>query len=256
MRLRHCSLFLLIFLFAAGCGSEAPTDESSAIPDLIRTEPVSFLTSDGFTIAGTWFTSNRQQGAWPVLILLHQFAGNHNQWTPFVPDLVERGYLVLAYDLRGHGLSTDRNGSRVPRSLFSAEDFDSMPLDVEAAIGWIKTRSEADAQRIGLIGADIGANIAYVSAGTLSGIKTTVSISPDNRQLVLNGEGIADFQPRSVLFLAAFGDGYAFTSAEDMAVQTEGPKLVKGYQGTAHGLFLLNDEAVRSELFNWLEENL
>ena len=257
MSLRRCPLFLLVFLLTAGCGNEAPTDtEPSANADLIQTEPIRFITSDGFTISGTWFSSNRQQGAWPVVILLHMFGGNHAQWTPYVPELVEGGYLVLAFDLRGHGQSTDRNGSFAPRTLFSRDDLDSMPLDVKAAIDWIETRSEADAQRIGLIGVDIGANIAYISSGTLSGIKTAVSISPDNQQSVLTGEDIPDFQPRSVLFLAAFGDGYAFTSAEAMAEQTQNPKRVKGYQGTAHGFFLLNDADARSEVFKWLKENL
>ena len=89
-----------------------------------------------------------------------------------------------------------------------------MPLDVEGAISWLKGRSEVDADRIAVVGADIGANIAYVSSGSFSDVKTAVSISPvsNSDQLVLLGEGIPDFQPRSILFMAAFGDGYTYTS--------------------------------------------
>jgi pimeloyl-ACP methyl ester carboxylesterase len=250
---------LLVLAFVAGCGGDSPTDEGSTpIPNVIRTEAVGFSTADGFAINGTWYTSDRQQGRLPVLILLHMFGGTHGQWLPFIPELVGNGYAVLAFDLRGHGQSAYRNEEYSPRTLFEVEDFDRMPLDVAAALAWIGTRSEADANRIGLIGADIGAKIAFISAGTLAGIKTTVSLSPSYRegQEILLPEGIPGFQPRSVLFLAAFGDGYAFTSAEAMAQLTLAPALVKGYQGDDHGLSLLSEATIRAEIYRWLRENL
>ena len=252
-------IFPLFLGLLTGCGGDSPTDEgANPIPDIIQTEAVRFATGDGFALNGTWYTSSRQQGQWPVLILLHMFGGNHTQWIPFVPELVGNGYAVLAFDLRGHGQSAYRNGEYSPRTLFSVDDFDRMPLDVAAALAWVGTRSEADAGRIGLLGVDIGANIAFISAGTLPGIKTTVSVSPTYRQdqEILLADGIPDFQPRSVLFLAAFGDEYTFTSAETMAQLTLAPKLVKGYQGDGHGLGLLSEAEVRAEMHAWLRENL
>ena len=259
MKRRTPLVLLPVLALLAGCGGDSPTDEGATpIPDVIRTEAIGFSTSDGFAINGTWFTSNRQQGPWPVLILLHMYGLTHAQWVPFVPELVGNGFTVLAFDLRGHGQSAYRDGQYSPRTLFSTEDFDRMPLDVAAALTWVRTRSEADAGRVGLIGADIGANIAFISAGTLPGIKTTVSISPTYRhdQEILLADGILDFSPRSVLFLAAFGDGYAFTSAEAMAQLTLAPKLVKGYQGDGHGLGLLAEAAVRTDIYGWLRDNL
>ena len=257
---RLTPLYLLVVVaLLAGCGGDSPTDDGATpIPDVIRTASDEFSTSDGFTILGTWYTSDRQQGRSPALILLHMFGGTHAQWLPFVPELVGNGYAVLAFDLRGHGQSAYRNGEYSPRTLFEIEDFDRMPLDVAAALAWIGTRSEADTSRIGLIGADIGANIAFISAGTLDGIKTTVSVSPTYRQEqeILLADGIPDFRPRSVLYLAAFGDDYAFTSAEAMALLTLAPKLVKGYQGDGHGLNLLSEVEVRTEIYGWLRDNL
>jgi len=129
---------------------------------------------------------------------------------------------------------------------------------VEAALTWIGARSDADAKRIGIVGADIGANIAYVSSGSFPGVKAAVSISPEYRigQQVLVGMGIPNFRPRAVLYLAAFGDGYAFSSAQTMSEKTQPPTLAIGYQGTAHGFDLLQEEEVRAEILQWLRNNL
>jgi dienelactone hydrolase len=133
-----------------------------------------------------------------------------------------------------------------------------MPLDVGAALAWLRSRSNVDSERIAVIGADIRANVAFISSGLYSDIKTTVTLSPILRsgQELLSPDTIPDFHPRSVLFLASFGDGYAFTSAEAMAEQTRDPVRVKAYQGTAHGIFLLLDGGAQTAVFGWLRETL
>lgn len=258
MRYLNCLLFLLVWCLPLGCGEDSPVDSVTETAEFVDVQAVSFLTSDGFQIVGSWFTSNRQSGKQPAVILVHTFDTNHLQWLHIVPDLVTTGYHVLAYDIRGHGQSTFRDGEYVPLSQFDLEDFDSMPLDVKGAISWLKSRTEVDAGRIAVVGADIGANIAYVSSGSFSDVKTAVSISPvsNSDQLVLLGDGISDFQPRSILFMAAFGDGYTYTSSEALADQTQSPKRVTGYQGAANGLTLLDIREARAELLQWLADNL
>jgi dienelactone hydrolase len=249
---------LVVCLFLMGCGSDSPVDVTQETAEFVDIQAISFSTSDGFEIVGSWFTSSHKSGQQPVVILVHTFDQNHLQWLPLIPDLVTLGYHVLAYDIRGHGQSTFKDGQYSPLSQFELEDFDSMPLDVGGAISWLKGRPEVDANRIAVVGADIGANIAFVSSGSFSDVKTAVSISPVSisDQLVLLGEGIPDFQPRSVLFMAAFGDGYAYTSSEALADQTQSPKRVSGYQGSANGLTLLDILEARAELIQWLSDNL
>ncbi|MCZ6632521.1 MAG: alpha/beta fold hydrolase [bacterium] len=261
--MRRLILFFLTALIASGCGDNAPTDiEESTLPSQgAQIAAVNFETSDGFTLVGTWFTPTQSTGPRPVVILLHMFNQNHSEWFPFAPDLVvENGYVVLAFDMRGHGLSTLRNGQPFPITGFTAEDINAMPNDVEAAIAWIKTRPEADPTRIGIIGADIGANIAFVSAGTLPEIKATVSISPEyrgNRESeILVGTNIAGFQPKNILYVASFGDQYTYTSSETMSQLTQGTTRVIGYQGVAHGVQLLDDQTAWNDILNWLKANL
>ena len=255
--------YLWIAIFLIGCGSTtAPTPTE---PDLTaqhaRLEPVQFQTPDGFLLFGTLFSSPNHAAPRPAVILLHPFNANHAQWANFVPELVvQRGYVALAFDLRGHGSSIFRNGQPFTIQNFSIDDYNQMPLDVVAAIAFLKTRAEADPNRIGLIGTDIGANIAFVSAGLFSDIKATVSVSPEFRvnqaQEFLIGTNIPDFAPRNILYLAAFGDGYAYTSSQNMSELTRGVTAVIGYQGAGRGLDLLAQGNAWTTVLDWLDQNL
>ncbi|MCE2439824.1 MAG: alpha/beta fold hydrolase [Candidatus Latescibacteria bacterium] len=249
---------LTVALFAIQCGRQPTDNEVSTPAELVTGETVSFKTPDGFSIFAAWFTSNRQSGRRPTVVLIHPYDQNLGIWIPFVPDLTDAGYHVLAYDVRGHGQSTFHNDVYSPRSRFQIEDFNSMPLDVEGAIGWLKNRSDVDAARIGLVGAALGANVAYVSSGTNPDVKTSVVISLVTRlrQDVLLGASVSDFKPRSILFMASHGDGYTFTSSERLARGTLEPVRVSGYQGAANGLALLNNPAARAELIQWLRTHL
>lgn len=249
---------LSVALLTMQCGRQPTDNEVSTPAELVTGETVSFKTPDGFTIFGAWFTSNRQTGRRPAVVLIHPYDQNLGIWVPFVPDLTDAGYHVLAYDVRGHGLSTFQNEVYFPRSRFQIEDFNSMPLDVEGAIGWLKSRSDVDVARIGLVGAALGANIAYVSSGTNPDVGTSVVISLITRlrQDILLGGNVADFKPRSILFLASHGDGYTFTSSELLARGTLEPVQVSGYQGTANGLALLDNPGARSEILLWLRTHL
>jgi dienelactone hydrolase len=250
---------LVPFALAAGCGDDAPTEsESENLGKYITQEFARFTTSDRFTIGGTWFASQEASGRLPVLILLHMRGANHTIWDPIVPDFIQAGYRVLALDIRGHGLSRDQNGVDRPISRFTDKDKAAMPLDVGGAIGFIKSRPDADSTRIGALGVIMGANIAYVSSGMYPDLKATVVVSAESRpaETVLLGEGVPDFDPHGILYLAGFGDGYAYTSSEALAARTRAPVKVVGYQGAASGVQVFNEEAARDEVLAWLRTHL
>ena len=101
---------LVVCIFLMGCGSDRPVDVIQETTEFVDIQAVLFSTSDGFEIVGSWFTSSHQSGKQPAVILVHMFDRDHQQWLPLIPDLVTLGYHVLAYDIRGHGQSTFKNG--------------------------------------------------------------------------------------------------------------------------------------------------
>ena len=255
-------IWIALLALSLGCSDKSPT---STDPDLsaqhVRIESVQFESADGFRLFGTLFFAGDLVNPQPTVILLHPFGENHGQWNGFVPELVtERGYVVFAFDLRGHGTSIFQNGERRTIQSFTIADINQMPLDVEAAVAYLKTRPESDINRIGIVGTDIGANIAFISAGTLPDIKAAVSVSPNFRnnqaQEVLIGTNIPGFVPRNILYVAAFGDGYAYTSSQTMSELTRGTTAIIGYQGIGHGLDLLAEDTAWTAVLDWLDQNL
>ena len=51
-----------------------------------------------------------EQGAGPVVVLLHGIPESWNAWTRYIPVLDRAGYRVVAADLRGYNMS-DKPGA-------------------------------------------------------------------------------------------------------------------------------------------------
>src|SRR5262249_52207426 len=108
-----------------------------------------FTMSDGFTIVGTFYSAPRRPS--PGALLLHMLGSNKESWQPFAAQLQAAGYSVLAIDLRGHGESG------------GAMDWTKALADVDNVLGQLHTLPGVDPNRISVIGASIGANLALVT---------------------------------------------------------------------------------------------
>jgi len=125
----------------------------------VTSESVSYQAQDGVRIGASWFFPPGETKP-PAVILLHEENGSRAQWNDLIPILVKHKYAVLAPDLRGFGES-----NKIVR-------------DVDAALRWLKDRGEVDMQRIGIVGARLGADLAYVSVGLFPSLRAGVAITP------------------------------------------------------------------------------
>jgi pimeloyl-ACP methyl ester carboxylesterase len=215
-------------------------------------EEVEFSASDGIRINSNWYIPQEAEGPFKTVILVHQFDGDLHEWDPFVSDFIERGYAVLAYDIRSFGKSES-----VPRS---EEFFDSLIKDVEGAISWLKNREDVLSNRIGIVGAQLGGTIAYAASAYIDDVKVAVAISPaSDVGSLLIGEGQDSFKPNSILF--------QYLDTERVNIQplidkTDDPKTVRLYRPEspavrASGIALLHrDLRAFSDLLRYLDENL
>jgi pimeloyl-ACP methyl ester carboxylesterase len=141
----------------------------AAQDDVIIVQDVTFQSGD-VTLVGT-LTLPDDEGPFPAVVLLSG-SGKQNrdgEAEGFLPGyspsrflaegLTPLGFAVLRYDERGVGQSTGEHYAA------STADFAD---DAEAAIDFLLSRDDIDAQRIGLIGHSEGANIvAMVAARNL-----------------------------------------------------------------------------------------
>jgi predicted acyl esterase len=112
-------------------------------------EDVSLRTSDGLTLKGWFFPVRGDRAA----ILIHGRHANRAEYQgrlEHIADfLIEQGFSVLLFDLRGHG---DSDGDR-----FSLGQYER--LDVASAIDFVTTRGFAE-NRVALLGISLGAGTA------------------------------------------------------------------------------------------------
>ena len=219
-------------------------------------QEVSFKTEDGVTIFGSWIIpqgvdTSKKSSRLPVVILLHDYGMNRRDWGMLIPDLVRKGYGVLAMDLRGHGQSRGEGASSTP----SKEELLTVGiLDVQAALEWIKSQKTTNSKRAAIVGVGVGADIAYLCSGTFKkNFQVAVAVSPS--YAVVTDADLSSGKPKGILFCTSSGSnqGLAMLAAETLSNFTQDPKKVIIYNSAAHGfaIFYKHPE-VKQEILGWL----
>lgn len=143
-------------------------------------EKIFLTTSDNIKIAADFYNI---QNPISWCILIHMMPATKESWQEFARELQRKNYASLAIDLRGHGES---DGGASGYLNFSDQEHQKGILDVEAAVDYLIKERKVAPDKIILIGASIGANLAlrYVVNPSADG-KTAVLFSPG-----LNYKGI------------------------------------------------------------------
>ena len=123
-----------------------------------------------------------RKGPFPAVVYNHgSRIGNERRPTPFVPVgrmLAEAGYVVLVPERRGYGTSDGMLFSEEvgtdPGERF-VKRMEDEAGDVLAAVEYLKTLSEVDAHRIGLVGWSLGGIVSVLAASRSTGIGAVVN---------------------------------------------------------------------------------
>lgn len=160
--------FSALILFAAGSAWLAfyppvPRDLDGA-PDLdARARKVRIPVGDD-AIHG-WYLAGR--GGADVLVF-HGYGRDHSRAWRYAQFLNRAGYGVMAVDFR-----SSRPRNRKPTTLGHHEI-----ADAEAALAWVRGRSEAGSARIGVLGESLGASVGLVLAARHPEIAAVVADCP------------------------------------------------------------------------------
>jgi len=103
----------------------------------------------------------------PTIILCHGIWTGRRECLPLALRFRARGYNVLAFDFRAHGLSDGKFTSVGHRET----------NDVLGAVAYVKSRPEVDAARIGVVGFSMGAAASIQAAGRSKDISALVADS-------------------------------------------------------------------------------
>jgi predicted acyl esterase len=105
---------------------------------------------DGVSIAATLYVpdGDAPAGGWPAIVFLHGFGRERSDSNALVEGygLVDRGYVLLTYDARGHGSSGGLVSVAGPREV----------ADARTVHAWLAARSDVADTRIGAWGISYG----------------------------------------------------------------------------------------------------
>lgn len=160
-------------------------------------EPVRVSTPMGHALAGTLTKPREATGPFPVAITISgsgpqerdaALAGieGYRLFRQIADTLGRRGIAVLRLDDRGVGQSTGDFGTATSRDFAQ---------DVQAAVLWLRTRSDVDGARIALIGHSEGGLIAPLVASTDSVLAAIALLAGP----AYTGARIIAFQQRSAI---------------------------------------------------------
>jgi hypothetical protein len=135
----------------------------------MTTTTVEFKNSRGDKLSGiVRYTEPIEPVKYPVVIILHGFAEDkHNDLSAdLANNLVHYGFLTLRFDFHGHGESEGE---------FEEHTIQQQVDDVFSALDFVSGLQYADANRIAVLGTDIGGNIALLAAAKDARIRCVIA---------------------------------------------------------------------------------
>lgn len=186
-------------------------------------ERVAFESSDGIPLVGWWMPVEGPSNG--TVLVLHGYGMSKNQSLSVAPFLHAAGYEVLAFDFRAHGES---GGAHTTVGLDEV-------ADVQGARDWLARETDADVERIALLGFSMGAATAINAAQGVPGLDAIVADSSfasleniaSNSITHFTGLPKYPFGPLAVLFAGIMVDRDVGENVPAEAVRSvEAPVLV------------------------------
>lgn len=233
----------------------------NCVSEKVSCEKFFFYAADSTRIEGKLYIplSNKEKLP-PLVILLHMFSHSSKDWEGLVPLLTNEGYAVLNLDLRGHGKSIKRKEETISYLDPDKVNFRLLPLDVSSALDGLKSYvGRVDLEKVGIIGASIGANAGLIAAVGNPKVKTLVLISPGlNYHDLMTENAAGRLKEVCVLLISSREDSYSLSSCQRLysAMQIS-KKEIKLVTGREHGNDLLVEvPESNKEIVDWIKQTL
>jgi dipeptidyl aminopeptidase/acylaminoacyl peptidase len=177
-----------------------------------------------------------------VLVLIHRGYSSRRDFKSFIPNLLDEGFSVLAYDVRGSG----KTGG------FEAKPEDTY-LDVVAALDFLEANPDIDMSRVCIIGLAMGANIALAGASADDRVRCVVAVSPNQQANLIISTIEAPVPPKNVFAMTTENER---EEAQSIMSKARDPKVVRVYGTSISGIELLSDKDRFAEAMDFIWNSL
>lgn len=210
-------------------------------------------TEDGVEIHGNYFEAENKDA--PAVVLLHMMPALKESWMEFQKKLQKAGFQSLAIDERGHGESILKDREKIDFMDFSDKEQREKILDLEGAIKFFEDLG-ISAEKISIVGASIGANLALWYQSEHSEIKATILLSPGlSYHGVSTDDKIVKLSENQNIFLASGGeeDQYSQKTIKELYDLAKAKKKIKVFEDAKHGTAIFEKHPeFMDEVIVWL----
>ncbi|NLI09779.1 MAG: alpha/beta fold hydrolase [Elusimicrobia bacterium] len=216
-------------------------------------EKVKIKTEDGCVIYGEKhiFSSSST-----ILLEIHGLGSNKEEWNKFNTFIKKEKINYLAVDLRGHGESIICEGQKIDYKSFSKEDWQKIPLDLDAAYSYL-IKKYPDFNIIPA-GASIGANAAAIFSKSKK-ISKLILLSPGYDYGGLMPEKYLSESKAKILFFYSPSDEYSAKSCSFFKKICDFKKLKCNFKTAryGHGVQIFDSaegETYAEEIINFIKK--
>lgn len=242
----------------AGC--QARPTGPYAVPHSFTKDTVTIECSDGYRLTANLVTRVHRHGTMPGVIFLHEDGKDRLSWHAQLVFAAGRQMAALAPDLRGYGENPGSVGNpSKTASDFKDSDYRLMVEDVRDMIAYLAIKPEVEGGKLGIVGADMGANLALLAAGSPWGepVRTVIAISPSLEWKGLSVKDAAARIPKSthVILVAAKDDPASWAACQEIMGLLKGRKDFFQVEAGGHGARILQGRAFH-QIPTWLSTDL
>lgn len=192
----------------------------------------SVVTNDGKTLTAL---AGAPKGATNGVLLVHMAGHSKEEFLPLAEKFLRQGLVVVAVDLRGHGENV-----KPEDPALTAADWLTTVEDVRAGVAALKSRG---AQRVAIVGAEVGANLALVVGSEDPAVASVALLSPGlDYKGVVTGEAAKRYGARPILFIVSKDDSYAVRSTTALDSLSPGPHTVQTFEAAGKGTKMFGKE--------------
>lgn len=244
-------VFLFIIISLQDC------IQTSSQPD----NNVKIRTRDGVILSGKFVPPKIRKKF--TFIMIHGLGSNKSEWIKFAEIISNKGYGYFIYDLRGHGESNrDTKNREIDYRYFitpgPGSEWNLMVDDLSYVIKYL-VHKNINKNRIGIIGASLGANIALMYASRHKFIPVVILLSPGWNYAGLNIESaVKEYSGRSIAIAVSPGDKYSYESSVSIhEILKRNNNKTEFFIGTGanHGVQMF-DGKFEYEIINWIENQI
>jgi pimeloyl-ACP methyl ester carboxylesterase len=237
-------VLLLMGLNPTSVYSSIAQKTATAMP--IPGQNVEIVMADGLKVQGSFYPVTGG-GTAPAALLLHQLGENRNQWSVFANSLAEKGYNVLAVDMRGHGKTGGKQNWTLAES------------DSAALMAWLRKQPGVDPARVVIIGASIGGNLALRVCAADPLCHDVIALSPALNYLGVDSKFAVEKMEDKAVFLVAsqLDEASAFAVKALSSVTTKTVDVTTRIYAApvGHGTDMFKSTDLQTLMLEWLDNN-